>query len=183
MNAVSGIPANVEAAAKESLKGPGRKNKTIQDYMTVPGQDWLDGIATSGGVVRQFVATRVGDGYNVEAQVTGQEAHGGLQFEITPAVIAAGPVRLIAVKCLTSKKMSFQVIPKTLVGELKAGVERKEGIPPDQQRLMVEGRQLSDGEPCLPKPVNRGLCGIGNTNWSLPQTSSFPPASTLSISS
>ncbi|CAN9310331.1 unnamed protein product [Alternaria alternata] len=56
-----------------------------QDYIVLPGQQWLDGICVAPGVVRQFVAMpQVGSGYTVEGQKTSKEQHGGLQLEITP---------------------------------------------------------------------------------------------------
>jgi hypothetical protein len=30
--------------------------ETLQDYVVVPGQEWLDGICVAPGIVRQFVA-------------------------------------------------------------------------------------------------------------------------------
>lgn len=60
--------------------------ESIQDYVVLPDQPWLDGIATSPSQVRQFVAMPVGQGYTVEAQKTGAELVAGLQFEITPIV-------------------------------------------------------------------------------------------------
>ncbi|RDW90048.1 RING finger protein [Aspergillus mulundensis] len=56
-----------------------------QDYIVVPGQDWLDGIAVGPGVVRQFVAMPLGSGYTVEGQVTGKESVGGIQIEVIPS--------------------------------------------------------------------------------------------------
>ncbi|KAI9886853.1 MAG: hypothetical protein M1823_001352 [Watsoniomyces obsoletus] len=58
---------------------------TKQDYVVVPGQPWLDGIAIGPGVVRQFVAMPLGKGYTVEGQVTGEEKFGGLQIEVVPS--------------------------------------------------------------------------------------------------
>lgn len=63
-----------------------------QDYVVVPGQPWLDGIATSPGLVKQFVAMPYGSGYSVEHQVTGTETVGGLQFEIIPCFDKGGLV-------------------------------------------------------------------------------------------
>lgn len=60
------------------------QNKSIQDYLVVPDQPWIDGIATSAGKVRQFVAMPIGTGYSVEAQMTGEEVTGGIQFEVIP---------------------------------------------------------------------------------------------------
>ncbi|KAL4787455.1 hypothetical protein BJX76DRAFT_363397 [Aspergillus varians] len=56
-----------------------------QDYVVVPGQEWLDGIAVAPGVVRQFVAMPLGSGYTVEGQVSGAESFGGIQIEVIPS--------------------------------------------------------------------------------------------------
>jgi hypothetical protein len=78
-----------------------------QDYVVVPGQPWLDGIAVEPGVVRQFVAmpckskpcvqtlcssmatkettSSVGGGYTVEGQIAGKEKFGGIQIEVVPS--------------------------------------------------------------------------------------------------
>ncbi|KAL4909739.1 hypothetical protein BDW74DRAFT_173233 [Aspergillus multicolor] len=56
-----------------------------QDYIVVPGQKWLDGIAVAPGIVRQFVAMPLGSGYTVEGQVTGKESFGGIQIEVIPS--------------------------------------------------------------------------------------------------
>ena len=55
-----------------------------QDYMVSPGQPWLDGFAIEKGVIRQFVAMPLGDGYSVEEQVTGEAEWGGLQISVVP---------------------------------------------------------------------------------------------------
>ena len=54
------------------------------DYVTVPGQPWVDGYAVEKGKIRQFVATPLGSNQSVEAQVTGKDEHGGLQIEVFP---------------------------------------------------------------------------------------------------
>jgi hypothetical protein len=56
----------------------------LQDYIVVPGQYWLDGIATRDGTVRQFITMPFGSGHSVESQITGQDTTGGIQFEIMP---------------------------------------------------------------------------------------------------
>jgi hypothetical protein len=71
---------------KTSSQDQHRQNgKLQQDYIVVPQQKWLDGIATCTGEVRQFVAMAKGSGYSVEAQLTGQDVVGGIQFEVTPS--------------------------------------------------------------------------------------------------
>jgi hypothetical protein len=51
-----------------------------QDYIVCPDQPWLDGINVGAGVVRQFVAMPLGEGYTVEAQLTAAQETGGLRF-------------------------------------------------------------------------------------------------------
>lgn len=55
-----------------------------QDYLVIPEQPWLDGFSISEGLVRQFVAMPLGEGYTAEGQITGQEEHGGLQLAFYP---------------------------------------------------------------------------------------------------
>ena len=59
-------------------------SRNPQDYLVVPGQPWLDGYCVEKGVIRQFVAMPLGEGYSVEEQVTGEAEFGGLQIEIFP---------------------------------------------------------------------------------------------------
>lgn len=84
VNAVSGEPMVETAATRLRQQNLMRQKKSVQDYIIIPEQRWLDGIATRSGQVRQFVAVPLGSHYSVEMQMTGQEVTGGLQFEITP---------------------------------------------------------------------------------------------------
>jgi hypothetical protein len=52
--------------------------------MVSPKQPWLDGFAIEKGVIRQFVAMPLGDGYSVEEQVTGEAEWGGIQISVAP---------------------------------------------------------------------------------------------------
>ncbi|MCT2539966.1 hypothetical protein [Sedimentimonas flavescens] len=61
-----------------------RLHREPQDYLVSPEQPWLDGFAVSRGVIRQFVAMPLGDGYSVEEQLTGEDTWGGLQISVTP---------------------------------------------------------------------------------------------------
>jgi hypothetical protein len=65
-----------------------------QNYLVAPLQPWLDGIKTGQGSVRQFVAMPLGQNYTVEAALTGQERHGGIQvtvFEPRPGIFPDAP--------------------------------------------------------------------------------------------
>jgi hypothetical protein len=59
-------------------------NRGPQDYVTVPGQPWLDGYCVEKGFIRQFVAMPLGAGYTAEEQITGEAEHGGLQLAVHP---------------------------------------------------------------------------------------------------
>ncbi len=59
-------------------------NRDPQDYVVLPEQRWLDGYCEEEGVIRQFVAMPLGEGYTVEEQLTGAADHGGLQISVYP---------------------------------------------------------------------------------------------------
>lgn len=55
-----------------------------QDYVVAPRQPWLDGFCVERGIIRQFVAMPLGEGYTAEEQLTGEAEHGGLQIAVCP---------------------------------------------------------------------------------------------------
>ncbi|MEX2650287.1 MAG: hypothetical protein WD673_14860 [Alphaproteobacteria bacterium] len=59
-------------------------NRDPRDYLVVPGQPWLDGYCVEKGVIRQFVAMPLGQGYTAEEQLTGEATWGGLQVVVYP---------------------------------------------------------------------------------------------------
>lgn len=114
----------VEGAATHlRLQNKIANDRPLQDYVVVSGQLWLDGIAGADGNVCQFVAMPFGSGHAIEAQVTGRDDCGGLQFEVTtyeytppkpptPIPLMARSGHKIVVKLLLGRRSSCGLIWK-----------------------------------------------------------------------
>jgi hypothetical protein len=105
----------------------------------------------------------LGSGYSVEAQVTGEDIVGGLNFEIIPAAMplpalfktedifpdvenAQYPAKKIYIKTLTGKTIPLgNLSASSTLEDIKYMIRGKEGIPLDLQRLIFAGKVLEDG--------------------------------------
>jgi hypothetical protein len=72
INAVTGEPWKDELSASP------------QDYVVSPEQPWLDGFSVDKGLIRQFVAMPLGEGFTAEEQLTGKAEFGGIQICVYP---------------------------------------------------------------------------------------------------
>ncbi|KAJ8063706.1 hypothetical protein OCU04_007571 [Sclerotinia nivalis] len=128
-----------------------------QDYIVVPGQQWLDGIPNPDGKVTQFpAAPKIGSGHSVEAQISSSDSLAGIQFEIIPTFIgtANNPHGGFEVflKGLTGKTHTLQVNSSMTFWDVKNRIRDLQGIPPYRQTLIYAGRTLPNHSKLLLYP-------------------------------
>jgi hypothetical protein len=146
-----------------------RLNRDPQDYAVLPTQPWLDGYCVTEGVIRQFVAMPLGEGYTAEEQLTGAAVHGGLQLVAYPMKAARYEAlrasRFKARRVFHDEVMACAMAPPTAMG-LAPGGRMKQEIYDDPYGL--DAWDQRNGSRCFVSLVN-------TTQW-MTVTGTPPPS-------
>jgi hypothetical protein len=110
-------------------------SQSPQNYVLLPAQDWIDGFCVGEGLVRQFVAMPLGQGYSVEEQLGGAGEVGGIQFRVVPL---DGNVYRERLDCIPSRPVFQWKLPEpntSKIGLAPGGLIKQQIVPDFRNKL------------------------------------------------
>ncbi|KAK7967865.1 uncharacterized protein PG986_002142 [Apiospora aurea] len=116
-----------------------RSGQQIQDYIVTPGQQWLDGIAVSPGVFRQFKALPSGQDYSFNALF-------GKPLRASESLFQLGGEHEVVVYSVGGGAFSFCCDVNIEVLDIKKAIKRWIGIKHDDMTFIYDGRRLKDNK-------------------------------------
>lgn len=112
-----------------------------QDYLVLPEQKWLDGIAISPGIVRQFVATPTAPPRQADTRQINMARGQVKRSEEAPKLSASGPIGKSVEWQVTGQDavrgVQLQIIPKLEVSELFASTSKDVVKPQKKSRYFM----------------------------------------------
>jgi hypothetical protein len=127
-----------------------------QNYIAVPEQPWLDGFCVEKGLIRQFIAMPLGEGYTAEEQITDKAEVGGLQIIVYPMKRAWAEKYLQNQRRGLSENMQIDCMSVAEPGMgLAPGGKMKQEIYEDEHGL--EAWDLENGSRCFVHLANSNM--------------------------